>query len=106
MEKTNFFATKSGKAVVIIVGYIVIMGLMILFTSLELMIPMYIIAALCTFFGWRFLNKITPDIFLVLSFWGWVLFFFIKLFLSVAVGVFVAPYQLSKMIANAVSKSV
>lgn len=106
MEKTNFFATKSGKAVVIIIGYIVILGLMLLFNALNIQAAMYVVAAVCVFFGWKFLNRITPDVFLVLSIWGWILFFFIKLLLSVVVGVFVAPYQIAKMIANAVSKSV
>ena len=106
MDKKNFFATNSGKAVVIIIGYIVILGLMLLFIELGYTVPMYIIAAVCVFFGWKFLNRITPSMFLWLSFTGWIVYFFVKLFLSVAVGVFVAPFQIAKMIANLIGESV
>ena len=106
MDKKNFFATNSGKAVIIIIGYIVILGLMILCSEFNLEIPLYIIAAVCVFFGWRFLNMITPSMFLWLSFTGWIVYFLIKLFLSVAIGVFVAPFQIAKMIANLISESV
>ena len=106
MEKKNFFATNSGKAVVIIVGYIVILGLMLLCSELELTAPLYVIAAVCVFFGWKFLNRITPSMFLWLSFTGWIVYFLVKLFLSVVVGVFVAPFQIAKMIANLISESV
>ncbi len=104
MTNTPFFATKTGKAVIIIIGYIVIIGLFLL--SSVTPVTYYTVAALAIFFGWKFLNRITPNMFLFLNLWGWFLYFFIKLFLSVAVGVFVAPYQLAKMIANAVSNSV
>ena len=49
-------------------------------------------------FGWRFLNKITPDIFLSLPMVGWFIYFGCKWFLSVCVGVFVAPYVIWKKI--------
>lgn len=44
--------------------------------------------------GWRFLNKITPQMFLFLPIIGWVIYFFVKLFISALIGFFVLPYIL------------
>lgn len=47
-------------------------------------------------FGWRFLNKITPDIFLFLPVVGWLIYFGCKVALSMIIGIFVAPYVIWK----------
>lgn len=47
-------------------------------------------------FGWRFLNKITPNIFLFLPLVGWLIYFGCKLMLSICIGIFVAPYVIWK----------
>ena len=52
----------------------------------------------CIPFGWRFLNSITPDIFLFLPLIGWVIYFMVKFFLASLLGVFIAPVQIYKMI--------
>lgn len=49
-------------------------------------------------FGWRFFNKITPNIFLFMPIIGWVIYFCIKFGLSMTAGIFVAPYTIWKEI--------
>lgn len=46
--------------------------------------------------GWRFLNKITPNYFMFLSLFGWLIYFWFKAILSYIVGIFVFPYILYK----------
>lgn len=50
--------------------------------------------------GWAALNRITPRIFLFLPIVGWVIYFFIKVALSVAIGVFVFPFQIAKYVRH------
>lgn len=53
---------------------------------------MIIIIILSAFvpFGWSALNRITPNIFLILPIVGWVIFFITKFFLSMAIGWIIA----------------
>ncbi|PRR82089.1 hypothetical protein [Clostridium vincentii] len=48
--------------------------------------------------GWSFLNKITPSIFLFMSWFGWAMYFFVKLFLSMLIGMFITPYKIYKVV--------
>jgi len=50
--------------------------------------------------GWQFLNKITPSMFLFLSFAGWVIYFLIKTMLSFAIGFIVLPIKLWGMYSD------
>lgn len=45
-------------------------------------------------YGWRALNKITPDVFLILPLVGWIIFFIVKFFLALFVGAFVMPVKI------------
>lgn len=49
-------------------------------------------------YGWRALNKITPDIFLFMPLVGWVIYFIIKTVLSLVVGWFAMPIQIIRLI--------
>lgn len=44
--------------------------------------------------GWSFLNKITSNMFLFMSWFGWVIYFISKLVLSMLVGMFVTPFKI------------
>ena len=48
--------------------------------------------------GWYKLNKLTASYFLFLPLIGWVIYFVIKLVLSLYVGVFIAPFRIYKNI--------
>jgi hypothetical protein len=47
--------------------------------------------------GWSFLNRITPNMFLFLSWFGWFVYFIFKLLLSMLIGMFVTPYKIYKI---------
>ena len=49
-------------------------------------------------YGWAWLNKITPSIFLFLPIIGWVIYFVVKLVLSYAVGLIALPIKLYQWI--------
>lgn len=109
MEKKNqfklFLVSPLGRFTIIVLGYLVILGLMILgiYTGLTpIMLIIYIVSAI---YGWRALNKITPDIFLWMSIGGWAIYFLIKGILSLIIGVFIAPFQISKELANIIRNS-
>lgn len=48
--------------------------------------------------GWSILTKITPSMFLFMSWFGWLMYFLIKLILSMLIGMFVTPYKIYKTI--------
>ncbi|MBQ5320701.1 MAG: hypothetical protein J6K88_01365 [Oscillospiraceae bacterium] len=110
MEEKNkvaeFFCSFAGKAVIIIVGYILIMGAILAAVQSDHSSIVGITLLVCAVFGWKALNKITPDIFLFMNITGWIIYFGVKGFLSIFIGVFVAPFQIAKMISNAITKSV
>ncbi|MDN4605877.1 hypothetical protein [Sporosarcina highlanderae] len=43
-------------------------------------------------FGWRFLNKLTPDVFLFLPIAGWLFYFGVKFAISLSLGWIIAPF--------------
>lgn len=48
--------------------------------------------------GWSILTKITPRMFLFMSWIGWVIYFFVKCMLSAMIGMFVTPYRIYKVV--------
>lgn len=50
--------------------------------------------------GWRALNKITPDIFLFMPIVGWIIYFAIKAFLSVIIGWIAMPIKMIKSVVE------
>lgn len=62
-------------------------------------------------YGWAWLTKITPSVFLWMPIVGWVIYFFVKLFLSYIVGIVALPVKLYQWISeivrvNKLSKSI
>ncbi len=47
--------------------------------------------------GWLFLDKISPNIFLLMPFAGWIIYFVIKISIASVVGWFVLPFRLIKL---------
>ena len=58
--------------------------------------PSYIIASIP--WGWSFLSRITPNMFLFMPLIGWVIYLIFKLTLSALVGVFVTPFKVYETI--------
>lgn len=101
-----FFASTMGRVVVTVVSMVIIYGVLFLCLESSSTVVLGITLAVCGYFGWKALNKITPDIFLFMSIGGWAIYFLIKGLLSIMIGAFIAPFQIGKMISTAVSNSV
>ncbi|MBQ6848485.1 MAG: hypothetical protein IJN76_00325 [Clostridia bacterium] len=54
-------------------------------------------------YGWSILNRITPSMFLWMSFAGWLIYYFVKLLLAYAIGLIALPIKLIKWITELVS---
>lgn len=48
--------------------------------------------------GWSFLSRITPEVFLFLPLIGWIFYFIIKLTLAIFVGLFVTPFKIYQIV--------
>lgn len=99
----DFLLSKIGRIIMIIAGYFIIFGIIYAGIVNGADAVYGIMILLCGFFGWRALNRITPDMFLIMSIGKWGIYYLVKGILSVCIGVFVAPYQISKMIVNKIS---
>ena len=108
----KFLCSGTGKAILIILGYVFILvclalGIHIMSSNPNENFFIFLIVTELIFaiFGWRALNKITPRIFLILPLIGWVIYFLVKFLLSMLIGAFVAPFVIAKMVTNLVQKS-
>ena len=107
MEKMKgfkgFLCSTLGRICMIILFYIIIFGIFVLVTNLvNNDYVIYILIVLFGIFGWKALNRITPQMFLYMSIFGWILYFLLKFLLSVLIGVFVTPFVISRFISNVV----
>lgn len=101
MEKfKGFLASKAGQAVVTAVVALIVFGLFMLATETSSLVLALIVAGICCIFGWQTLSFITSRFFLVLPIVGWFFYVMIKFFLSVFIGVFVAPFRIGKMVSG------
>ncbi len=95
----EFMATKTGRIVLTVICAGIIWGCIALLASASgilMMIPL----VLCAYFGWNALNRIQPSMFLWMSWVGWIIYFFVKLLLAIAIGYIVAPIVLGKQLAE------
>lgn len=100
-----FLGSSMGRITITVVSMVVIYGLIILGAATGLFPIALVIFAICTYFGWQVLNKITPNIFLWMPIVGWIIYFLIKGVLSFFIGYIVAPFKIGKMIAGKVSST-
>lgn len=96
----NFFASKSGKNVIVVVCILLIYGLLFVALESNSTTILGITLLACAYFGWITLNRITPQVFLFMSIGGWAVFLLIKGLLSIVVGAFVAPFQIGKIVSG------
>ena len=98
----EFLGSSIGKVCLILVLYVLIWGIMLfivnVFENMEYIGLVY--ALIFGIFGWKALNRIQPSIFLIMPLGGWLLYFVIKGVLAVVVGIFVAPFIISKKITE------
>lgn len=98
----SFLKSSTGRLVLTVVLYLVIFGieygLLAAFNNNS--VVFVIIAVVMAYFGWKALNRITPNLFVIMPLGSWLWYYLIKGILSIFVGAFVAPYQIAKMITN------
>lgn len=100
-----FLATTAGRIVVTLVSAAVIYGLMLLCANIGGFALALIVFACCAYFGWKALNFITPNIFLIMPIGGWIIYFLIKGIVAFFIGFVIAPFQIGAMISKSVSRS-
>lgn len=111
MEENNskfkeFLVSWAGKAVMIVLLYFIVMGLMVTFLQVfDAPVVAVIFAIALGSCGWKALNRITPDLFVVMSIKGWIIYYCIKGVLSVIIGVFVAPFVIAKAVAEGIQQN-
>lgn len=66
----------------------------------------FIAILLCGYFGWRALNRITPSMFLIGNMDFWVAYFVVKGIFAAMIGMFVAPFQIGKMISGWINNQI
>lgn len=102
----EFLLSTGGQIAMIALFYVVIWGIMVALTSTNSTVLAFIYIALFTYFGWKALNKITPDLFVWMPLKGWIIYYVAKFILSIIVGMFVAPFQIAKMITAAIQNNI
>ncbi len=96
----KFLASIGGRILLTVIFAGILWG--ILFAMLETDNDAILAVALlgCGFFGWKALNKITPEVFLWMPIASWLIYFLIKGLLSILVGAFIAPFWIGKTISS------
>ncbi len=106
MKVREFLKTGGGKFTLIVGIYIIYFLMMALIGSLNLGestvtgIIGIVLFVVWGYFGWKSISFIQPNIFLIMPIVGWIIYFTIKAFLGVILGIFVLPYQIAKLILN------
>ena len=106
MEKLReFFTSKMGRFVITVLAAALIYGLSFLVLSTENEFVFVGIIIICAFFGWKTLGEINYFALMFASGKFIIFFYVIRVFLSIIIGVFVAPFQISKNISKKISSS-
>lgn len=95
----KFLASVGGRILLTVIFAGILWG--ILFAMLETDNTVILAIALlgCSYFGWRALARITPDVFLWMPIASWLIYFLVKGLLSVFIGAFIAPFWIGKTIS-------
>lgn len=105
MEKIKpFLASTAGRVVVTLITAGIIYGVMLVAAGMESFPVAAVVFVVCAYFGWKALNFITPNIFLIMPIGGWVIYYVIKGVLSFFIGFFVAPFQIGRMVSKGISE--
>lgn len=98
-KKSLIIAGIIGVVIAVILGFYSLPEILSSNSFIHIVQVVIYIFALCTIpFGWKLLNKITPDIFLSLPIIGWLIYILIKGFISIFIGFIALPYLIIKHI--------
>ena len=103
----QFLLSPVGKFAMIAILYFVVMGLIYLTLAVfeNASFVAVIMAVFLAYFGWQALSKITPNLFLIMPVGGWIAYYVVKGVLSFFLGVFVAPFVISRKIVKSLEES-
>ncbi len=96
----EFILSAVGRVIIFVVCYAVVFGLILGASALENPVIVMIVMIPLIIFGWRFINWITPSMFIWMSWTGWLIYFIIKLMVSVLLGAFIVPYHAAKYVLS------
>lgn len=86
-------------SIITIVAFVI--GLYIYSGMEEATLPFTLLGALFIAgipWGWSFLNKITPNVFLIMPVVGWLVYFGIKFTLALFIGIFIMPFKIYQIV--------
>lgn len=103
----NFLCSSIGKILMIALFYVLFFGVFMLMVGLldEMAFIAFIYLALFCYFGWKALNVIQPNVFLIMPIGGWIIYYVVKGILSIFIGIFVAPLVIANNITNLIQRS-
>lgn len=87
-----------GKMLTYIIVYLIAFGLVALSIEIPFIAPITVLFAII--YGWRFINFLTPAMFVWMPIAGWLIYFTVKLFVAAFLGLFIVPYQLARNMIN------
>lgn len=98
MDKKMFWENY-GRVIIIGVCYIIlfVFGGMVFYTNETIA---FVCALLFAYFGWEALTRIQPAMFVWMPLIGWIIYFCVKLMLSIMIGYFIAPYKIGQIISD------
>ncbi len=107
MTFKDFLCSFAGKLCMILVLYLVIFGLIFAMFNIfqNATAPILIMGLALIVCGWRFLNRITPAMFIILPVGSYIVYLMVKIVLSFLCGIFVAPFVIANWISNVVRES-
>lgn len=97
-----FLAGTAGRIVITIVSAVLIWGLLGILLKTDNTVILGITLVACGYFGWRALNRITPEVFLWMPLASWLVYFVVKGVLSVIIGAIVGPFWIGKTISSTI----
>lgn len=102
----SFVASTAGRYVMTVVFALIVWGMLMGLIATRTDEGSIIFFLICGIFGWKALTRIQPSMFLWLNLTGWIIYFMVKGILSCLIGVFVAPFQMGKYVADHVNAAV
>lgn len=87
-----------GKLLLYLILYLIAVGLVALAIEIPFTAPIVLLFAVI--FGWRFINFLTPAMFVWMPLAGWLIYFTVKFFVAALLGLLIVPYKLARTIIN------
>ncbi len=99
----SFINSTFGKVVITVFFMIIIYGALLLCVSTDNPVLIVPIGLACLVFGWKTIGETNPFLMIFASGNFMIFYYIFKIMLSLLIGYFVAPFQLSRMITRYIS---